>query len=99
MNVQYTVIQMPCSKCKKPGHNAKTCDKQVVFNYLDDEGNINPIYSDIGLEDWMIPDDIHYSECVNHTEKIWEALRNADKGDGLQYEEVIDIVRNVCKPA
>jgi hypothetical protein len=90
---------MPCSKCKKPGHNAKTCDKQVVFNYLDDEGNINPIYADIGLEDWMIPDDIHYSECVNHTEKIWQALRNADKGDGLQYEEVIDIVRNVCKPA
>ena len=36
---------------------------------------------------------------VNHTEKIWQALRKADKGDGLQYEEVIDIVRNVCKPA
>jgi len=89
---------MPCSKCSKPGHNAKTCNKQIVFHYLDDEGIMNPIYSDIGIEDWMVPDDINYSECINHLDAIWNALRKADKGNGLQYDEVIEIVRSVCKP-
>ena len=88
---------MPCATCNKPGHNAKTCGKHPVFNCIDDEGNINPIYSDIGLEDWMIPPEIHYSDCVKHTQAIWDALRKADNGGGLKYEEVIEIVRNVCK--
>lgn len=87
---------MPCSKCKKSGHNTKTCEKQVAFNYIDDEGAINPMYEADGLEDWMMPSDIHYAEGLKKEGTIWDALRNADRGDGLTYEEVIEIVRGVC---
>ena len=87
---------MPCSNCKKSGHNTKTCEKQAVFNYIDDEGAINPMYIADGLEDWMMPGEIHYSEGLKKEAAIWEALRLADTGNGLTYEEVIEVVREVC---
>ena len=89
-------ITMPCSRCRQPGHNASTCKQRIVFTYIDDEGSRNPITRENGLEDWMKPDEILEDFFYGYEDEIWNALHEADEGDGLIYEEVIQIVRNVC---
>jgi hypothetical protein len=93
-----TTIRMPCSTCKKPGHNRKTCPlgqnlaPQPVFTYLDDEGSLNPIYKADGLEDWMKPASVAQDAFDVAEDALWKALGAADKGRGLTFDEVIAVV-------
>ena len=87
---------MPCSACKKPGHNRKTCPEAVscapVFTYVDDEGSLNPIYRADGLEDWMKPTSVSQAAFDAAEDALWKALGAADRGRGLTFDEVIAVV-------
>jgi hypothetical protein len=94
------VIKMPCSNCKKPGHNRRRCPEDhttvsrhaPAFTYVDDEGSLNPIYKADGLEDWMKPASVSHAAFDAAEESLWKALGAADKGRGLTFEEVIAVV-------
>ena len=87
---------MPCAKCSQTGHNTRTCKTNQMFTYIDDEGHYNSIYRKDGLEDWMKPDDVLDDFFLGYEREIWDALENADQGNGLVYDDVIRIVRNIC---
>lgn len=93
---------MPCSICKKTGHNRVKCPEGQnsdtngpVFTYVDDEGYPNPIYKADGLEDWMKPASVSEAAFDAAEEPLWKALGAADKGRGLTYDEVIAVVTRV----
>jgi len=90
---------MPCSICKKTGHNRVKCPEgqklDPVFRYVDDEGYANPIYKADGLEDWMKPASVSLAAFDAAEEPLWKALGAADKGRGLTYDEVIAVVTRV----
>jgi hypothetical protein len=44
----------------------------------------------------MKPDEILEDFFYGYEDEIWNALHEADQDNGLMYEEVIQIVRNVC---
>lgn len=87
---------MPCSICKKPGHNRVSCRRVPVFTYVDDEGSLNPMYKEDGLEDWMKPASIPQATFDAAEELLWKALGAADKGSGLTYEEVVAVTTRIC---
>ena len=66
-----------------------------VFTYVDDEGSLNPIYKEDGLEDWMKPATVSNAVFDIAEAAIWEALRHADRGGGLTFEEVVAVVGSV----
>lgn len=82
---------MPCSICKKSGHN-RTTHRTPVFTYVDDEGSLNPIYKEDGLEDWMKPVSVLQAVFDAAEERLWKALGSADRGRGLTFEEVLAVV-------
>lgn len=93
---------MPCSTCKKPGHNRVSCPESTksscripIFTYVDDEGSLNPIYKEDGLEDWMKPASVSQAAFDAAEEALWKALCAADKGRGLTYDEVIAVVLRI----
>ena len=89
---------MPCSICKKPGHNRTTCSESrqtLVFTYVDDEGSLNPVYKEDGLEDWMKPGSVPQATFDAAEDALWKALGAADKGRGLTFDEVIAVVARV----
>jgi hypothetical protein len=97
---------MPCSICKKPGHNRKRCPEDsaparqtLIFTYVDDEGSLNPIFKEDGLEDWMKPASVPQAAFDAAEEALWKALGAADKGRGLTYEEVQAVVSRVASAA
>ena len=88
---------MPCSKCSKPGHNARKCKTNQFFTYVDDEGHHMSIYRKDGLEDWMKPDEVLEEFFLAYEGEIWDSLEYADReGRGLVYDEVMNTVRDVC---
>lgn len=100
---------MPCAICKKPGHNRKTCEaspktatvrtfqRVPVFTYVDDEGSLNPMYKEDGLEDWMKPASVPGDVFDVAEAAIWDALGKADRGRGLAFEEVLAVVEGVTR--
>ena len=93
------VIRMPCTACKKSGHNRTTCSARrvPVFTYVDDEGSLNPIYKEDGLEDWMKPASVPQAAFDAAEDALWKAFAAADRGRGLTFEEVVAVVSRVLR--
>ena len=73
--------------------------KTLVFYYInEEEGGLDPIYKEDGLDYWMCPSGCSMKEFNKRTEDIWKALRSAylhKKTDGITLEEIHDTVRYV----
>jgi len=64
---------------------------------VDDEGSLNPIYKEDGLEYWMKPASVSQAAFDAAEEALWKALGAADKGRGLTYEEVQAVVARILE--
>ena len=73
--------------------------RTLVFYYINEnEGGLDPIYKEDGLDYWMRPSDISLPTFDAKEDAIWTALSAAykKKKDGLTIEEIFDIVRKAC---
>jgi hypothetical protein len=70
--------------------------KTLVFYYINEnEGGLDPIYKEDGLEYWMCPHGIPLNVFDAAEDAIWKELANvySVKKDGLTHDEVIAAVR------
>jgi len=73
--------------------------RTLMFYYINEnEGGLDPIYKEDGLEYWMCPAEIPYDVFDVKEDTIWKALVAAykQKKDGLTIQEIFDIVRKAC---
>jgi len=70
--------------------------KTLVFYYINEnEGGLDPIYKEDGLDYWMCPPGIPLKQFDDAEEAIWKGLADAYKlkKDGLTYDEVVYAVK------
>ncbi len=74
--------------------------KTLLFYYINEnEGGLDPIYKEDGLEYWMCPSEISFAVFDAAEEMIWKALADAYtlKKEGLTYDEIISTVKSVLQ--
>lgn len=73
--------------------------RTLVFYYINEnEGGLDSIYKEDGLEYWMCPSGISLPIFDAKEDAIWTALAAAYnvKKDGLTIEEIFETVRKIC---
>jgi hypothetical protein len=74
--------------------------KTLIFYFINEnEGGLDPIYKEDGLEYWMCPKEVSIAVFDAAEEIIWGALAEAYKvkKDGLTYDEIISTVKHVLQ--
>lgn len=72
--------------------------KTLIFYFINEnEGGLDPIYKEDGLEYWMCPKGVSLERFDAAEEAIWMALAKAYeiKKDGLTYDEIGAVVKSV----
>jgi len=80
----------------KSKHKMPKQSKTLIFYYINEnEGGLDPIYKEDGLEYWMCPKGVPLKQFDDAEEAIWKGLAAAYavKKDGLTYDEIISAVR------